>query len=164
MNLVAGLYPALYDWLQEVPVEPGIPPGTCVTSSIGSLCSVTADIECHQLVESDCLSVTYPVIPKPELPVLVMACEIDVRQAVECETIDCRHRITSDDYVDVRYLEDVVEPTPVTMCADITARCLVDAEIAISCNGPKSEGVVAGISVRLKVTADLACCCTEMKS
>ena len=161
MNLVAGLYPGLYDWLQEVPVTPGIPPGTCVTSEVKAQCSVTAAIDCTLLVTSDCLRVTYPVTPVPELPVLVMVCEIEVLQAVECETLDCRCLVTSQECVEVRQLEDEVVQ-PVNVCAEVRVQCLVEAGIAIRSLSNKT--VTAGISVRAKVEASIACCCMEMKS
>jgi hypothetical protein len=157
MNLVGGLYPGLYDWLVEVPVEPPteFPPGTCVTSDIQVRCDVTAEIENRVLVEA-CIQVHQVPVPKPEVPVLVMACEIDSRQKVTCETLEHRSLVESE-CVGVSYQEYDVEPEPSGVCLDgVEVRCL--AISAIDCKDV-NVGVKADVYVRVKVTADLSCCC-----
>lgn len=158
LNLVGGLYPGLYDWLVEVPVEPPteIPPGTCVTSDIAVRCLVTAEIESRVLVEA-CIQIDYSPVPKPEVPVLPMSCGIEVRQPIECETLEVRNLVTSE-CVEVFNLEDEVESELVAaVCSDgVTVKYL--GSPAIDCTDPK---VVAEIHVRVLVTASLSCCCTK---
>lgn len=159
VNLVGGLYPALYDWLAEAPVIPEFPFGTCVTSGIEVRCEVTAGIECEPTATSDCVRVTFSPVPVPVTPVEMMACEFVVRQAVECETLECHSRVTSECVKVSREEPDVEEQS--TVCAEVSVRYA--GVSAIDCTMLK---VTAEVTVRTLVTADmvLKCCCVETRS
>lgn len=97
VNLVGGLYPALYDYLVEVPVEPTIPPGSCITSGIKSRCLVEADLsECVEVfVKTDGVTVQvmdYALCTR----VLACECEVRVRDLVTMDCVTVRQLVTAD--------------------------------------------------------------------
>jgi hypothetical protein len=159
VNVVGILYPALYAYLVEVPVEPPgvIPPGTCVTSEVRSRCSVTAEVSCRPKVESCGVEVWQSPIP-PSVDSLVMECGIEVRQAIECETIECRSLVTSE-CVAVSYPEDAVEEVTPKVIAEVTVKYLGSS--AIGCTNPK---VTAGVSVRTRMVAEVLTCACRSQS
>jgi hypothetical protein len=158
VNLVGGLYPALYDWMVEVAI-PVIPPGVCLTSDVVVQDLVTSDAEVCTYVAVDAWVWAHVLPKEEETTTLVMACEIDVRGQVIYETLECRYFVTSE--VGVRYMDVQPSPSsPPAVCAEVTVWYLT---AAIECNTTPFS-VVAEVDTKVAVEADVSFCCSETPS
>lgn len=156
VNLVGGLYPALYDWMVEVAV-PVVPPGVCLTSDVVVQELVTSDAEVCTYVAVDAWVWAHILPKEEETTVLVMACEIDVRGRVIYETLECRDFVTSE--VSVQYMDVQLPSQPPAVCAEVGVWYLSSAIDCISVKTPGS--VVAEVEAKLSVEADVSFCCAE---
>jgi hypothetical protein len=87
-----------------------------------------------------------------------MECGIEVRQAIECETLVCHSLVTSE-CIAVSHQEDEVEEFTPRVIAEVTVKYL--GVSAIGCTSPK---VVAGVSVRTMVVAEVLTCACRSQS
>jgi len=162
VNLVGGLYPALYDWMVEVAI-PVIPPGVCLTSDVVVRELVTSDAEVCTYVAVDAWVWAHTLPKEEETTTLVMACEIDVRGQVIYETLECRDFVTSE--VGVRVIDTMQPSSPPVMCAEVEVWYLITAlDCTVSGTAPGASSVVAEVEVKTAVEADVSFCCSETPS